>query len=223
MTTGRRPSPHGHVVWDWNGTLLDDLPIVVKAVNSALHQFGELPITADDYRDHYTRPVRHFYEALMGRAIDDDEWLLLDTGFHETYFRLATTVDLVVDAPTALDLVDAAGWTQSLLSMSPQTWLLGVVDRLELTHRFTRIDGLSGPGGGLKAEYLSAHLKNLGLDPAQVVVIGDTPDDVAAGRHVGARQVLYHGGSHHLERLRAEDVPVAESLVEAARLAVSPR
>jgi phosphoglycolate phosphatase-like HAD superfamily hydrolase len=183
MTTGRRPSPPGHVVWDWNGTLLDDLPIVVKAVNSALHQFGELPITADDYRDHYTRPVRHFYEALMGRAIDDDEWLLLDTGFHETYFRLATTVDLVDDAPTALDLVDAAGWTQ----------------------------------------YLSAHLQNLGLDGAQVVVIGDTPDDVAPGRHVGARQVLYHGGSHHLERLRAEDVPVAESLVEAARLAVSPR
>ncbi|HEY6635468.1 MAG TPA: HAD family hydrolase [Acidimicrobiia bacterium] len=215
-------SPTRHVVWDWNGTLLDDLPIVVKAVNAAIHQFGELPITPDDYRDHYTRPVRHFYEALMGRAIDDEEWLRLDTGFHESYFRLAATVDLVADARPALDLVDAAGWTQSLLSMSPQNWLLGVVDRLGLTHRFTRIDGLSGPGGGLKADYLAAHLQRLGLDGAQVVVIGDTPDDVAAGRHAGARQVLYHGGSHHLDRLHAEDVPVAESLVEAARLAVSP-
>ena len=60
-----------HVIWDWNGTLVDDLPIVVDAVNASLAGIGAGPIVADDYRDHYTRPVRVFYDRLLGRAVTD--------------------------------------------------------------------------------------------------------------------------------------------------------
>ena len=60
-----------HVVWDWNGTLLDDLEIVVEAVNSSLALFDAAPITADGYRDLYTRPVKLFYDRLLGRARSD--------------------------------------------------------------------------------------------------------------------------------------------------------
>src|SRR5918994_175906 len=74
-----------HLVWDWNGTLLDDLGIVVEAVNHSTAAFGLNPITANDYRDHYTRPVRDFYDRLFGRTIDDDGWLLLNYGYHDTY------------------------------------------------------------------------------------------------------------------------------------------
>lgn len=212
-----------HLVWDWNGTLLDDLGIVVEAVNRSTAAFGLNAITANDYRDHYTRPVRDFYDSLFGRTIEDDEWLLLNTGFHDAYFELAQDVDLAPGAHEAMDMLAEAGWTQSLLSMSPQDWLEGIVDRLELTDRFELVDGLSGPTGGLKAGHLEAHLEVLGIAGESVAVVGDTPDDVAAARHVGATPILFHGGSHHKAVLESEGVPIAETVVEAVEIALSRR
>lgn len=212
-----------HVVWDWNGTLLDDLPIVIEAVNRSLGMLGEGPISANDYRDHYTRPVRHFYDGLFGRTTTDEEWLRLNATFHDSYFTLANGVDLAPGARDAIEMIESSGWTQSLLSMSPNDWLGKIVDRLDLTHRFNLIDGLSGPTGGRKAEHLEVHLKSLAVDGEATVVIGDTPDDVAAARHVGATAILFHGGSHHMEVLEAEGVPIAETLVEAVELALRQR
>jgi phosphoglycolate phosphatase-like HAD superfamily hydrolase len=210
-----------HLVWDWNGTLLDDLPVVIEAVNLSIGSFGVDPITADDYRDHYTRPVRHFYDSLFGRVVDDEEWLRLNTAFHDAYSELATHVDLAPGALEAMGMLEEAGWSQSLLSMSPQDWLEGIVARLELTGRFEMVDGLSGPTGGLKAAHLEDHLSMLAIEGRSVVVVGDTPDDVAAARHVGAHPVLFHGGSHHIEVLEREGVPIAETIVDAATIALS--
>lgn len=211
-----------HLVWDWNGTLLDDLAIVIEAVNRTIGVFGLSPVTADDYRDHYTRPVRQFYDRLFGRIVGDEEWLRLNTGFHDAYFELAHQVDLAPGARQAIDHLERSGWTQSLLSMSPQDWLDGIVRRLEIHDRFEIVDGLSGPTGGLKAVHLEEHLEQLGVEGSAAVVVGDTPDDVAAARHVGARAILFHGGSHHMEVLDAEGVPIAETIEEAVRLALSP-
>jgi len=212
-----------HLVWDWNGTLLDDLGIVVEAVNRSIAVFGLDTITADDYRDHYTRPVRDFYDRLFRRTIEDDEWLILNAGFHDAYFELARDADLAPGAHEAMGMVAEAGWSQSLLSMSPQDWLEEIVDRLGLSERFELIDGLSGPTGGLKAGHLEEHLETLGLAGESVAVVGDTPDDVAAARHVGAIPILFHGGSHHRELLESEGVPVAETVVEAVEIALSRR
>lgn len=208
-----------HLVWDWNGTLLDDLPIVVEAVNRSIGVFGEGPIDSDGYRDHYTRPVRAFYDSLFGRKVSDDEWLRLNAAFHDAYFELAETVDLAPDAREAMELLERRGWSQSLLSMSPQDWLDRIVTRLGLTERFVRVDGLTEVTGGLKDVHLEAHLKALKVGGSVAVVVGDTPDDVAAARHVGARPVLFHGGSHHLLLLESQDVPIAETLVEAVEIA----
>lgn len=216
-------TPASHLVWDWNGTLLDDLPIVVEAVNRSIGVFGLNPIGADDYRDHYTRPVRHFYDRLFGRKVSDEEWLRLNTSFHETYFHLASDVDLAPGARDAIAQLHEAGWTQSLLSMSPQDWLDKIVDRLKLTEWFEIVDGISGPTGGLKAVHLEEHLERLRIEGSAAVVVGDTPDDVAAARHVGAQPVLFHGGSHHLEVLEAQGVPIAETIPEAADIALNRR
>jgi phosphoglycolate phosphatase-like HAD superfamily hydrolase len=209
-----------HVVWDWNGTLLDDLPIVIQSVNRSIRAFGLNAIDAGVYRDHYTRPVRHFYDSLFGRPVTDEEWLRLNTGFHESYFELATRVDLAPGARDAMARLQHAGWTQSLLSMSPQDWLVGIVDRLGLTELFLIVDGLSGPSGGLKAFHLEEHLAALAIDGDRVVVVGDTPDDVAAARHVGAVPILFHGGSHHMDVLEAEGVPIAETIGGAVDMAL---
>jgi phosphoglycolate phosphatase-like HAD superfamily hydrolase len=107
--------------------------------------------------------------------------------------------------------------------MFPHPDLIPLVERLGIAAFFDRIDGLSGGSpGDLKAGYLERHLRNLiaGEDPRSVVVIGDTPDDAIAALHVGARPILYDGGSHHRQDLEATGAPVASSLREAVLLAL---
>jgi len=66
---------------------------------------------------------------------------------------------------------------------------------------------------------MQEHVEALELVPERVVVIGDTPDDAAAARHVGAQAILYDGGSHHLPHLQGTGVPIAHSLLEAVEIA----
>lgn len=208
-----------HVVWDWNGTLLDDLTVVIEAANVSLERFGVGPIDEDIYRDHFTRPVRAFYDSLFERPVTDREWETLNETFHVEYVARADAAQLTVDALAALDEVEGALGNQSLLSMSPQEWLDGIVKRKGLSARFTLISGLKGVTGGLKARHMAEHLGALGLDPGNTVMIGDTPDDATAAHHVGAKVVLYDGGSHHLPVLQGTEAPVAHTLLEAVEIA----
>ena len=207
-----------HIVWDWNGTLLDDLGVVVESLNVGIARYGLAPIVEDQYRDHFTRPVRAFYDSLFGRPVSDMEWETLNKTFHDEYFERVPGASLTVDSLVAIELVETMQWTQSVLSMSPHEELLEMVSSRGIENRFSTIAGLPAATGGLKATHLDEHLGDISLDPADVVVIGDTPDDAVAARHVGARVVLYDGGSHHLPTLQAMNAPVAHTLVEAVEI-----
>lgn len=214
-----------HVVWDWNGTLLDDLPVVVDAVNHALDTVGAPHIDADGYRDHYTRPVVGFYEAVLGRVVADAEWRRLDDAFHEYYRDALHDAPLTADAREAFEIVARSGATQSILSMWWHSELVPAARRLGLHNVMVSINGTTGADPGAeKAAHLAAHLRALaatngGFDHGEVVVVGDVPDDGAAARAVGARCVLYDGGSHHVDHLRSAGWPVAHTLLEAVALA----
>ena len=209
-----------HVVWDWNGTLLCDLPLVVESVNAALGEHGLEPITIADYTANYTRPVRRFYEVLLGRDVDDDEWLRIDTLFHDTYAAaVAERTELMGGAREALRTVDASSASQSLLSMYPHHLLLPLVDRFGLGDHFEVVHGLVGEGGGRKQPHLERHLEEMvhlhGDDPTRVLVIGDAIDDAVAAQHLGARVVLLASGSHPRSGLEATGAPVVETLSDA--------
>lgn len=212
-----------HVVWDWNGTLLADQQVVLHALNHTLAEYDLPPTTMATYRRLYTRPVRVFYERLFGRPIPDADWQGIDDTFHEAYEQALAEVALADDAHVALDLVEGAGRSQSLLSMARHDMLDPLVRRFGIHQRFLLVDGLRGPGGGRKAGELEAHIEQVahvaGDDPHDYLVIGDATDDAEAAAHVGARCVLYDGGSHPRADLERYGVPVVDSLLAALDVA----
>ena len=206
-----------HLVWDWNGTLLDDLPLVVAATNLALTAAGGHSIDAEEHRRRYRRPVPEFYGEVLGRVIDQQEFGVLDAIFHDAYRDGLTSMTLAPDATLAL-----RSWAgpQSLLSMWFHDELLPAIERHGLTDTFVGVDGLRlAVGGALKAEHLARHLTRMEVSGAQAVLIGDSLDDAHAAESVGAGIVLYTGGFTDPSRLRMSGLPVADSLVEAVNLA----
>ena len=211
--------PVRHVVWDWNGTLVDDHLAVVAAINEALATVALGPIDSEVFRTHFTRPVERFYERVAGRPMRPGEWRALDEAYHHSYAAAVDRLQLAPDARAALAAAEAAGLGQSLLSMWRHQDLVALVERLGIGRFFVRVDGLRVPGGGTKTEHLVAHLEALGVDPAAAVLVGDTLDDLAAARAVGAGCVLYDGGSHHRAALEATGAPVVETLTAAVAAA----
>ncbi|MBD0712138.1 MULTISPECIES: HAD family hydrolase [unclassified Streptomyces] len=212
--------PGKHLVWDWNGTLLDDIGAVIGATNAAFTELGLEPITLERYRELYTVPVPRFYERLMGRLPTDTEWDVMDGAFHRHYWQRAEACGLASGAAELLAARQESGFTQSLLSLAPHTELIPLVRRHGIAERFVRMDGRVGPSTDGKAGHMVRHLAALGSVPAdRVVVIGDAADDALAAAHVGAKAVLYTGGSHSRASLERVGVPVVDSLTEAVAVA----
>jgi phosphoglycolate phosphatase-like HAD superfamily hydrolase len=208
-----------HIVWDWNGTLLDDLELVVAATNASLASAGGGPVTVDDHRRDFRRPVPHYYGWVLGRELTDAEFATIDHTFHQSYNSGLAACRLAPGAQAALER-----WrgSQSLLSMWFHDDLVPTIDRYGLTGHFGRVDGLRATvGGGMKAPHLAAHLAALGLRGDGCVLIGDSLDDAAAAASVGADCILYSGGLTHPEKLATAGLPVADTLADAVALATT--
>jgi phosphoglycolate phosphatase-like HAD superfamily hydrolase len=206
-----------HLVWDWNGTLLDDLELVVAATNAAFAVVGGPEVTAEEHRRDFRRPVAEYYAHVLGRPVLPAEFERLDRAFHTAYRR--RLVDCAL-APDAVEAINSWSGTQSLLSMWFHHELVPEVTRRGLVDRLSRVDGLrAAVGGGHKTEHLVEHLAALGVDGTDAVLIGDSVDDAHAAADVGAACVLYGGGFTDPARLVETGLPVAHSLVQAVRIA----
>ncbi|MFC9425260.1 HAD family hydrolase [Streptomyces sp. NPDC056987] len=228
-----------HLVWDWNGTILDDMRAVIGATNAAFAEIGLAPITLDRYRELYCVPIPRFYERLMGRLPSDAEWVVMDETFHRHYTERRDACGLTRGVEELLAGWALAGGSQSLLSMYGHEHLVPTVRGFGIERHFLRVDGRRGPSGGSKALHLERHLAALArsgvgagvgvgsgagvgsgrISADRTVVIGDAVDDAVAAAHVGARAVLYTGGCNSRATLEAVGVPVVDTLEEAVALA----
>lgn len=204
-----------HIVWDWNGTLFDDTRVSYEASVEVFAARGLRAVTFEEYRAAFTRPIAVFYEALFGWLPDPETFAGIDEEFHDAYRRRLGSCRLAADATDALGRWTATDGSQSLLSMWRHTELEDAVRTHRIADRFTRVDGLTGPGGGRKAEHLARHLARLGREGVSVVLVGDSVDDADAAHAAGARCVLYSGGYQTRETLETVGVPVADTLVGA--------
>jgi phosphoglycolate phosphatase-like HAD superfamily hydrolase len=206
-----------HLVWDWNGTLLDDLDPVIEATNAAFALVGGPVVDADEHRRDFRRPIVDYYAHVLKRPVDLDEFARLDRVFHDIYRTRLVDCALARDA---LDAINSWPGTQSLLSMFFHDELVPEVTRRGLVDRLARVDGLrAAVGGGHKAEHLIEHLEALDVKGADTVLIGDSIDDAHAADEVGAAIVLYTGGFTDPDLLRSSGYPTADTLVDAVKLA----
>ncbi len=211
-----------HVVWDWNGTLWDDLPQVHLATNAALGEMGANPLGLSEYIRLFTRPLSLFYHRVLGRDLTDSEWERVNQSFLMSYESSLHLAGLATEVPHVLEIVARSGATQSILSLYPHAPLNSLVGRLGLAPYFTRIDGLRGPAGRSKVGLFGDHLRAAapGIPPHRAVMIGDTDDDLAASQEAGSTCILVnHHGKHPLGYSANLDRFFAGGLLAALRKA----
>ncbi|MDR5781830.1 HAD hydrolase-like protein [Caballeronia sp. LZ065] len=209
-----------HIVWDWNGTLLNDVSIALEATNRALRHFNLEALSLEDYRARYCVPVHDFYSSMLGREIQDAELDAIGVIFNAFYRDAIHLAPLAHDAREVI----ASRKSQSICSLLKQPILTGMIRRFEIDAYFCRVHGRDFPlTRNGKLDHLAAHVDLLkrthGVEANTIVVIGDSIDDALAARAAGIHVVLYSSGTHSHERLSQIGVPVAHSLTQAATFA----
>lgn len=213
-----------YVLWDWNGTLLDDTQAALDTLNIMLVKRGAKPIAMDFYRDHFAFPCRPFYEQI-GMPVSDTEWDDLAREYHAIYSRQA--VGLNVEAIAALERVKAAGVRQSIISALRQDLLddvtraLGVAPYMECVYGTDNLDGASKLDRALELmNRLVATAEGGEAMLPHVVMIGDALHDKEVADALGVKCVLCAQGSHAAWRLR-EAAPTGDTLLKAVELALA--
>lgn len=210
-----------YILWDWNGTLLDDTQAALDALNAMLAKRGGRLIDMGFYRDHFAFPVRPFYESI-GIALAHEDWDALAREYHELY--AARPKRLNPEAIAALEMVRAAGVGQSIVSALRQDLLdaataaFGVASFMDFVYGVDNLDGASKLD---RAVALASSLTRgfAGPEPLRMTLIGDSLHDQEVAAAIGARCVLCAQGSHADWRLRRA-APTGATLIEAVELAL---
>jgi len=208
-----------YILWDWNGTLLDDTQAALDTLNIMLARRGAKPIEMDFYRDTFAFPVRPFYESI-GMVLENEDWDALAREYHALYAAQPKALNL--EAFAALEKARAAGARQSIISALRQDLLddvttsLGVAPYMECVYGTDNLDGSSKLDRAL--ELMSAIAPQTGEAP-DIVLIGDALHDKEVADALGVRCVLCAQGSHAGWRLR-KVAPTGDTLLEAVGLAL---
>ena len=208
-----------YILWDWNGTLLDDTQAALDTLNIMLARRGVRPITLEFFRDHFAFPCRPFYD-MIGMHVEDAEWDALAKEYHDLYAEQPKALNRETIA--VLERVKAAGAKQSIISALRQDLLdevtarMGVAPYMECIYGVDNLDGASKLDRAL--ELMSRIAPEIGEQP-DVVLIGDALHDKEVADALKVRCVLCGQGSHASWRLRAA-APTGDTLLEAVELAL---
>ena len=203
-----------YILWDWNGTLLDDTQAALDTLNIMLSRRGVNPITMEFFRDHFAFPCRPFYDTI-GMHVEDAEWDALAKEYHDLYAEQPK--ELNRETIAALERVKAAGARQSIISALRQDLLDEVTERMGVAKYMECIYGVDNLDGASKLDRALELLTR--IDNADPVVIGDALHDKEVADALKVRCVLCGQGSHASWRLR-KVAPTGETLLEALDLAL---
>ena len=200
-----------HLIWDWNGTLLDDAWLCVDVMNGMLAERG-LPLkTLEQYRDLLDFPVKDYYEKL-GYDFDKEPFDEVGMEFIVKYNARHFETALHNGVDSVLKELKSRGYTQYILSAREHSELLSETHKLKVSQYFKLIRGLDDHYAHGKTDIGLQLIRDIGAPAETLLFIGDTQHDAEVAAEMGIDCVLIPHGHHSIERLLSNGVPVIRDL-----------
>jgi phosphoglycolate phosphatase len=199
-----------HVIWDWNGTLLDDTWLFVEVMNISLAKRGLSLITRDIYRDLFTFPVRDYYIKL-GFDLEKEPFEKCGMEFIHEYEKRKFDATLYSQAAGVLINLKDQGISHSILSAQNQKTLDELTAHYQIRNLFMGINGLDDHYAHGKVEVAKAWIRTLNFDPHEVLMVGDTEHDHEVAEAMGIDCLLLSCGHNSVDRLHSTAANVVHS------------
>jgi len=201
------------ILWDWNGTLLDDVDICISAMNRMLADRKMPTIAREFYFENFTFPVITYYEA-MGWDFTKESFANISIEFMANYDALFNSSPLHQNTFEMLEYFKEQGYKQIVVSALEHNRLVESLSIHGLDHFFDAAYGIENILGGGKIHLAKKMIEEQNLIPEQTCMIGDTEHDLEVAQAIGTQCILVAHGHHKMERLQLLNVPVVNNFAE---------
>ena len=197
------------VIWDWNGTLLDDVEVNRKIINAMLLRRELKPLDEAAYKDSFCFPVQLF-QRRVGFNFEEESVEEISAEYHRSYKIYEKEIRLNVDALSVLNALHARKINQYILSAAAKDDLIKMLNAFDLQDKFVGIYGATDICASGKIAIgkclMQTHLPN----PDTTLLVGDTVHDAEVAESLGIACVLYAGGHNSRDMLSEKAVVVTQ-------------
>jgi phosphoglycolate phosphatase len=190
------------IIWDFNGTIFDDVDLVVRSVNVQLANRGLSTLTVETHRDVFAFPVAAYYREI-GLDPDAESMVRLSAEFHDVYASGLMQCPLYVGVRDALARFKERGIRQFVLSAMEEGLLRSTIGHLGIAEFFDAVYGLAHLEADSKLSRGRELLVDRGIRPETALLIGDTDHDAEVADALGVSVVLIAQGHQSERRLRS--------------------
>ena len=201
------------IVWDWNGTLLDDVQLSLDIVNEILTEQGIAALTVNRYKEIFDIPASVYWER-AGMDLQAIPFEAVSLAFCARFEQRVHTAALFPGARHVLHQLRQRRIAQFLLSSTEHQALMRMLMAFQLQDAFNGIHGMANTlafgkfGGG------RVLLDIYDLQRHRTVFIGDTTHDAEVASALGAACILLSTGHQSRGRLVEAGCPVVDSCEE---------
>lgn len=203
-----------HVIWDWNGTLLDDVALCVDVIQSVARRHGVPPLDHERYLQLFRFPVIEYYRD-AGFDLERVSFADLTHEFMSAYLPRARTAPLFDGATELLQDLADLGIRSYVLSATKEPDLVEMLRHFRIDGHFTHIFGIGDRFASSKVARGHDLVARIGAPLEEIVLIGDTDHDLEVGQALGIDVILVEGGHQHAERLAARHHRVVRRRVKS--------
>ncbi len=193
---------YDHIIWDWNGTLMNDVEIAVASVNVMLVENELSAISIPEYKDLFGFPIRSYYEKIGFDLQKLSFEKLCDRFVQEYNDSRAKTADVFHGIPDLLSEIKKTK-TQSILSAAEQNHLHEMTDHFNLSQHFHHRFGINDFYATSKIARGRELISHSGIPGHRAILIGDTDHDFEVASELGMACLLIADGHQSEHRLRA--------------------
>lgn len=208
------------LIWDWNGTLINDVGYAVSCMNLLLAKRNLPILTIDKYKSIFTFPVIEYYKK-AGFDFDNEPWEVVGYEFMQHYWANFHKISLYSDVERVLSSFRGAGYKQLILSAMEQNKLKEHVEAHNISAFFDNVKGIDDHYADGKVGAGEHLLNGITEKPSDICIIGDTPHDYEVAESLGVSCVLIAHGHSNATRLKKVCGAVVEDLNELKHLFMS--
>jgi len=188
------------VIWDWNGTLLNDRDLALTTINQLLEQRALPTLGVDHYLEVFTFPVQEYY-AKIGFDLHKEPFEIPASQFIDLYNKGVAKCTLHNQAKVVLRRIQALGCRQFILSAMEQSQLEKTVADNGIRVHFEELCGLDNHFATSKIENGKRFIRAKRLNPKRTIMIGDTVHDYEVAQAMGCECILIANGHQSKKRL----------------------
>ena len=199
------------IIWDFNGTIADDVTIGIEAANVVLSRRGMRTIdSVERYRELFCFPIIKYYEKL-GFDFEKEPYEVPADEWTAEYIKRERDITLNEGCLDVLKYVREACVPQIIISSSEAVMLKREVAMLGISEYFESILGKSDNYAHGKIKMAKEWARGKSYN---ALFIGDSVHDLETANAIGADCILFTGGHDSKEHFKGTDVKTVDSLSE---------